>query len=89
MPNSDVLNLRMLVSDLRDYCLQPIWKSLSVSFKFHPCVLELTLAPVVDGLPVVVDDKTRDVDVVLVQFVKCVEQFLLRELLPECIPSTL
>lgn len=64
MPNSDVLNARLLLSNKRDGVLQPIWKGFSLGFKFNPTVLELTMSPVVYRLPVVINNEIGDIDFV-------------------------
>lgn len=109
MPNSDVLYVRMLISDLCHYILQSFGESFrlrlahrtSVStrrdlelsllnhqthLKVIPAVLKLSLASVVNVLPVIVNDQAGHFDIVLGQLVNGVENFLIRKPLAQSIP---
>lgn len=44
MPDSYVLYVWMLIPDVRDGMLQPMWESFFVGFEFCPAALELGLA---------------------------------------------
>jgi hypothetical protein len=48
MPDSDMLNSRVLSPNLRNEMLESLRKSFRLSFKFDPSVLKLAISPVVD-----------------------------------------
>lgn len=87
MPYSNVLDVWMLRSNVRHCSLQTLRKCLRLGFKFHPAMLKLAMALVVDSLPVIVDDKTGNLDVVLGQFVDSIKHLFICEALSNCIPS--
>ena len=60
MPNSDMLYIRMIVSDRRCGVFQPIRKPFLVGVKVCPTALKLRFAVVIKALPVIVDDEIRD-----------------------------
>lgn len=88
MPHSNVLDMRMLLSNVGNRRFQTLWESLRLGLKLTPTMLELAVASVIDGLPVVVDDETGNLDVVLGQFVNSVEHLLICETLPKRVPCT-
>jgi hypothetical protein len=66
---------------------QAVRECFAFSFKFDPTVLKLAMPAIINCLPVVVDDKVGNVDVVLRQCFRGVEDLLFRKLLAEGIPS--
>lgn len=71
MPNGDVEDVRVSAPDLRDNILQAVGKSVLFSFKVVPSILELSFAPVVDVLPVIIDNQAGDLDVIFGQLIDC------------------
>jgi hypothetical protein len=89
VPDGDVLDVRVLLPDMCDGGFEPVRKRLWLGFKLNPAVLKLPVAPVVDGLPVVVYDEARHLNVVLGQLVDSVEDLVLGESLTESVPCAL
>ena len=69
MPHGYVLNVWMLLANVREGSFEPIGKRLWLGFELVPSVLKLAVSPIVDVLPVVVDDEASDLDIVLGQLV--------------------
>jgi hypothetical protein len=63
MPNSYVLNIFVFLANLGDGVFEPIGKSLSVSFKFYPSVLKLAMSSIVNRLPVIINNKISNIDI--------------------------
>lgn len=88
MPHRNVLDVWVSASNFGDDVLQPIRESLGLCFEVSPPMLELTLALVIDILPIIIDDKTRDLNVVLGQLIYRIEDLLVGESLAESVPCT-
>ena len=69
------------------YCaFESPWKGLWFGLEIHPAILELTVASVVNRLPIVVNDQGRDVDIILCEFIKCIKDLLVRQPLTQPVP---
>jgi hypothetical protein len=88
MPYSHVLDTWLLFSNLCHDAFETVGESFSLSLELIPAVLELAMAPVVNGLPIVIDDEVRHVDIVFFQSFDGLDNFVFGESLPKSIPCT-
>lgn len=88
MPDSNVLDTWMLLTNFFNGVLQPFWKCCSLGFKLGPTMLKLTMAPVVDGLPIVVDDEVCNVNFVFCKGFNCLKNLVFCKSLTKGIPGT-
>jgi len=65
MPYGYVLDARLFLPNFRHRVLETIRKSLPLSLKLYPTMLKLAMAVVVDGLPIIINDKVSDVNIIL------------------------
>lgn len=63
VPYCDMLDTGVLFSNLGNGRFQSVGKGFRISFKFKPRVLKLAIPLTIDGLPVVVNDEARDMDI--------------------------
>jgi hypothetical protein len=103
MPDSNVLNMLVLISYVADCRFQTSWEASLIGFELYPAVVKLSdpvsLLFMSDGLratqgtyqrlPIIVDDQIADVDLILSQFVEGIEYLLLGQVLANTIPSTI
>jgi hypothetical protein len=86
MPNGNVLDTGVLFTNFRYHSFQAVGKCLSLGLELDPAVLELAITPVVDRLPVVINDEIRDVNTVFGKCCHSFKNFLFGESLSQPIP---
>ena len=67
---------------------QTIREGFRLGLKFVPALLELTMATVVNGLPIVINDKVRDIDLILGKSFHSFNDFVFRQALAKSVPGT-
>jgi len=72
LPDSDVLNARIFLSNLRNGMLQSVGESFRFGFESLPTIRVLPMASPIYVLPVIINDQIADIDVVSFQDVHCV-----------------
>jgi hypothetical protein len=86
MPYCDMLDVFVLLSNGRYCVLEALGESLFVCFEFHPSMLELVIASMVDGLPPVVNDQVSDVDIASCECVQSMIELFICDTLAYAIP---
>lgn len=59
-----MLNIMVFFSNLRYRLLESIWEGILIGFKVFPTMLKLTIAVVVQGLPIIINDEVGYIDAV-------------------------
>ena len=76
MPHSDVLYVRVFITYVPHRSLKAAGEALMLSLELKPPLIGLTLTVLLNRLPVVVDNKIGDLDVVRGQLVEGIVKFL-------------
>ena len=81
VPDCDMFDSWVPFANLMDGLLEAARESISVGFEGRPAALELALAWFVEGLPVIINDQTANVNPALCQGIDGVEKSFLGQLL--------
>lgn len=86
MPYGNVVDIGVLFTDIVHRALETSWEVLGVGLELTPPSVGLALAVFLHRLPVVVNDKVGDMDIVSGQLFEGVKEFLVRQVLAEGVP---